>query len=70
MCMDSRPFDGGTRRRMKCDCGERFSTVEVLVRRNTITTLSADSHGRVAAGIDSLDVFRKRVMRAVEVALR
>lgn len=67
--VDSRPRDGGTRRRRICDNGHRFSTVEVVARPDTIITIRTMKDGFVAIGQDGIDAIKRQLIKRITDAL-
>lgn len=62
--------EGGRSRRYACSSGHRFTTLEIIVQRETVTTIHTAKNGVMSVSREGARVMIDRVMRAVEGALR
>lgn len=68
--LDSRVADYGRRRRFECAEGHRFTTMEIVMVKNSLVTLHVDKSGRVDFSSDGVDAFKNRIFRAIERVMK
>jgi transcriptional regulator NrdR family protein len=67
---DSRDAEYGRRRRMTCPNGHRYTTIEMLSVRDTVTTVHVANDGSVVVAKDGMEAMRNRAVKAVIEAIR
>lgn len=67
---DTRQAEYGTRRRLRCDLGHAFTTMEMVTVRDTTMTVHVNRVGEVTVATDGVALLRAKAVRAVEMAIR